>query len=242
MSRKQKYYLRGIGVGIVVCALILIISRINSPVNISDDEIVSRARALGMVDPGDMSLSEASGQAGTESAEPGVSGTGSEENPNAADGSGNAEGPGTPDGSGTADVADTTDDPGTVDVTADPDSTSGDPDDSSADTSGDPSGDANADPQTADPATTEDHTSDGDAQSSTDAQPTGEYAVVVVERGNSSDTVAQRCQNLGLVSDYRDFDRYLVDNGYANRICVGTFQIPYGSSYEFIAKTITNSL
>ena len=59
MSRKHRYYMRGIGVGILVCALILIISRINTPADISDEEIVSRARALGMVDPGDLSLSAA---------------------------------------------------------------------------------------------------------------------------------------------------------------------------------------
>ena len=62
---------------------------------------------------------------------------------------------------------------------------------------------------------------------------------LTVYSGNSSDTVAKRARDLGLVTDAKDFDNYLVRNGYANRIRVGSFQIPVGASYETIAKAIT---
>ena len=46
---KFKYYLRGAGVGILVTTLIFVIAlALHSP-DISDDEIISRAKQLGMV-------------------------------------------------------------------------------------------------------------------------------------------------------------------------------------------------
>ena len=240
MSRKHRYYLRGIGVGIVVCALILIISRINTPADISDEEIITRARALGMVETGDLTLTGAAlGESGVPSQD-------------------------------TAPISDpVADEQGSNDQNADDGQTSGQPsavqdtDEGNADngqTTGQPSagqdtdeGNADNDQTTGQPLAGQD-TDEGNAgddlttvqpsedQPSAGQETSGDYAVLTVERGNSSNVVADKLQRLGIIEDSRDFDKYLVDNGYATRISVGTFQIPYGSSYEFIAKTITRSL
>ena len=56
---KLKYYMRGIGIGILVTALILSISYLNKK-KMSDDEVKARARELGMVEAS--SLLEAAGK------------------------------------------------------------------------------------------------------------------------------------------------------------------------------------
>ena len=232
MSRKQRYYMRGIGVGILICALILIISRINTPADISDEEIVSRARALGMVDPGDLSLSAAEDLGNGEAA---------------------ASAPDNNTGS-TSDAVTDTDQSGNTGSTADAgtdtdrkaDNVSTDDAGLAADQSADEGSSADAGTDTDQNGNT-DSTSDTvtDAGQSGDVEtvPDGNsYAVLVVERGNSSDVVARRLESLGVITDPVDFDKYLVANGYASRISVGTFQIPYGSDYDYIARAITRSL
>ena len=220
MSKKHKYYMRGIGVGIVICALILIVARINRPATISNDEIISRARALGMVDPGDLSLSAANGLGSDDGGA--VNGNGADQggNTGVADAdpvqNGGTDTPGTD-----IDQNDGTDTPGT-----DTDQNDG------TDTPG-----TDIDQNDG----TDTQTTDTDQGGNTDNQEQS-YAVLVIERGNSSNVVADKLQALGVIEDSKDFDRYLVNHGYANRISVGTFQIPYGSGYEFIAKTITHSL
>ena len=212
MSKKNKYYMRGIGVGILVCALILIISRINTKAEISDEEIISRARALGMVESGDQSLTEAMGTSDADvepSEEPYVSPVVlPDEDPTE-----------------TPQVADpvVTEEPSpeTVDELTD----SPEPTDS-PETSPEP------DPE---PATPEPQPSEDDDPLLSDLV----YVTLTVYSGNSSDTVARRAEELGLVTNYKEFDAYLVTNGYANRIRVGSFQIPMGASYEYIAKAIT---
>ena len=253
MSRKHRYYLRGIGVGIIVCALILIISRINTPADISDEEIITRARALGMVETGELTLTGgALGESGVSSqdTEPERFPVVSDPEPAFQTGEGNTDdrpGDGQQD---TAPISDpVADEQGSNDQNADNDQTSGQPsavqdtDEGNADndqTSGQPlagqdtdEGNAGDDQATVQPS---------EDQPSAGQEALGDYAVLTVERGNSSNVVADKLQRLGIIEDSRDFDKYLVDNGYATRISVGTFQIPYGSSYEFIAKTITRSL
>ena len=209
MSKKNKYYMRGIGVGILVCALILIISRINTKAEISDEEIISRARALGMVESGDQSLTEATATGDAEvepSEEPYVS-------------------------------------PVILpDVVPSPEETGEPYEESSPEISPEPSEDhapeVSPEPSsepTPEPAPPEPQPSEDDDPLLTDLV----YVTLTVYSGNSSDTVARRAEELGLVTNYKEFDAYLVTNGYANRIRVGSFEIPMGASYEYIAKAIT---
>ncbi len=47
---KLKYYMRGIGIGVIVTTIILVITFAFSGNNISDEEIINRAKKLGMVE------------------------------------------------------------------------------------------------------------------------------------------------------------------------------------------------
>lgn len=252
MSRKHRYYMRGIGVGILVCALILIISRINTPADISDEEIVSRARALGMVDPGDLSLSAAedlgNGEAAASTPDNNTGSTSDAvTDTNQSGNTGSTADAGT-DADRNADNVSTDDAGLAADQSGDNDSTA------EAGTDAGTDADQNADNgSSADAGTDTDQSGNTDSTSDTvtDAGQSGDvetvpdgnsYAVLVVERGNSSDVVARRLESLGVITDPVDFDKYLVANGYASRISVGTFQIPYGSDYDYIARAITRSL
>ena len=245
MSRKHKYYMRGIGVGILVCALILIIARINTPATVSDDEIISRARALGMVDPGDLSLSAASDLGSSDNEAANGSGTvadadqntGTDANDTGADQNTATDTQGTD----TTDSGEQNTDQGVNTDITDTDNTQN----TETDTTGTDT-DQNTETDTTgtdtDQNTETDTTDTGSDQNGNTDNQVQSYAVLVIEKGNSSNVVADKLQALGVIRDSKDFDRYLVDHGYANRISVGTFQIPYDSGYEFIAKTITHSL
>ena len=62
-----------------------------------------------------------------------------------------------------------------------------------------------------------------------------------IAAGTSSDRVAQLLQKGGVIKDASDFDSYLCDNHYDNRINHGVFQIPDDADYETIAKIITGN-
>ena len=175
----------------------------NTGAVISDEEIISRARELGMIESGEQSLTEATSVSDvTESPqEPSVSAS-----------------------------PETTPEP---EITASPEET-GEP---YEDPSPEPSPDASEEPSPeASPEPSPEETpSDEDDPLLTDLV----YVTLTIYGGNSSDTVARRAEELGLVTNAKEFDEYLVSNGYANRIRVGSFQIPLGASYEYIAKAIT---
>lgn len=69
----------------------------------------------------------------------------------------------------------------------------------------------------------------------------GQAVAIVINRGADSYSVSRQLAEAGLVSDMGEFDRYLCNNGYAGRICVGTFWITPGSSEEQIAKIVTRT-
>ena len=72
-------------------------------------------------------------------------------------------------------------------------------------------------------------------------QESGKDISVTVSAGSGSRTVCNRLEEVGVITDAAEFDKYLCDQGYSKRICVGTFEIPADASWEEIAKIITRS-
>ncbi len=66
-----------------------------------------------------------------------------------------------------------------------------------------------------------------------------ETVLLTVRRGASSWAVSKDLAESGLVEDAAEFDKYLSQGGYDKSICVGEFSIQMGASYEEIAKIIT---
>ena len=69
--------------------------------------------------------------------------------------------------------------------------------------------------------------------------PARDTVTITINRGEGSDTVSRKAAQAGLVEDAADFDRYLCENGYDKKLVTGNHVIPLGSSYEEIARLLT---
>ena len=68
---------------------------------------------------------------------------------------------------------------------------------------------------------------------------TGAAKQITVSSGDGSDTVARKLYEAGLISDASAYDRYLCQNGYDKKICTGVKTIPAGAGEAEIAKIPT---
>lgn len=75
-----------------------------------------------------------------------------------------------------------------------------------------------------------------------DSSQQGGTVVITIERGDSSFPICQRLQALGMIEDASEFDSYMVENGYASRIRVGTHKLAKGMSFSEIAEAISDPL
>lgn len=62
---------------------------------------------------------------------------------------------------------------------------------------------------------------------------------IVVNSGESSVAISKKLQIAGLVTSAGEFDQFLCKNGYDKKICTGNHTINKGASNEEIAKAIT---
>lgn len=99
---------------------------------------------------------------------------------------------------------------------------------------------------TPDNTTPESTTPESTTQEETTTEPAtepitnnGASVTLTIQRGMYSEAVAVKLQELGVISDVGEFNKYLISNGYADRIRVGTFVIDSNSTYEQIANIIT---
>ena len=217
---KLKFYLRGIGLGIIVAVALCISAGMKND-QISDEEIIKRAEALGMV-PSSETLNESVDEAirdGLETEE-------TTEN----DASGDA-----------ATVKVNEDIPAT-----EPDETEVNPDEadnSNFDETPPAAGSDGAATPKVTPTLTKEVTPAPTKEPDKDTNDTEndtEYITVVVERGSGSDTVARKIEAAGLVANASEFDRYLCNNGYDKRISAGNHKIPINAREEEIAKILCN--
>ncbi len=227
MTMKLKYYLRGLGTGIVVTALILGISLSHGKGSLSDEEIKKRAGELGMVEEFER-LEEASKEKDiekTEENETGVSSNGMADSQisSVSQDTVKAETDQTKaDGSKTDEKEESK-----------PDSDKsgfGSSIEKEEDSEADSTEDVNNQPedQKENPAA-DDEGTDG---------KTGKTIVLEVRSGDGSLSVAKRAAEAGLVADAQEFDRFLCSGGYDKSICTGKHEIPEGASMEEIAKLL----
>ena len=217
---KLKFYLRGIGLGIIVAVALCISAGMKND-QISDEEIIKRAEALGMV-PSSETLDESVDEAIRDGLET--------EEMTENDASGDA-----------AAVKVNEDIPAT-----EPDETEVNPDEadnSNFDETPPAAGsDGTATPKVT-PTLTKEVTPAPTKEADKDTNDTEndtEYITVVVERGSGSDTVARKIEAAGLVANASEFDRYLCNNGYDKRISAGNHKIPINAREEEIAKILCN--
>ena len=208
---KLKYYLRGLGIGILVTTVILSLAGVGRK-NMTDEEVVKRAKELGMVES--TLLSDLPDQTKAEEVRPTEPET-SEPETSLQTETSEQEISAEPE----------TSEPETLEqeVSQEPEETASTPETPAA-------------PEETPVAPDETPVSPEDGNPDT---PAGETVTLVIGRGESSTTVSKNLKKAGIVEDAAAFDRFLCNNGYDKKIITGTYEIPYGASEEEIAKIIT---
>ena len=205
---KLRYYMRGLGIGMLITALILILSGRTSG-QLSDEQIKARAAELGMrmEDKSVLKESEASPSAMLEETEEKTEEVEPEEVRPEEQAEKQQEPEETATESKAADQQETENDKPGEQVEKQQET-------------------ENVEPEEAKP---------DEAESETQA----ETVTITVRSGASSVSVAKQIEDAGLVSSAGEFDRYLCQNGYDKKICVGTYTIPMDATEEEIARVIT---
>ena len=179
---KFRYFLRGLGVGIVFASILFLTAyRDNlSSYKLTDDEIIKRAKSLGMV--------EADSKIGS--------------------------------------------------LLNEHDNTSGALDDTKSEQ------ETSVEPDTREEATeiteTTQPTEEQEGSTTEQQKEQSDSVNITIERGSSSYPVCQQLQELGLIENAEEFDTYLVENGYADRMKVGTHKLTKGMDFKAIAEAISD--
>ena len=182
---KLKYYLRGLGVGIVVTAVILTIAN-HLGNKMSDEDIIKRAAKLGMVMKEDESLF-----------------------------------------------------PPTEPETTTPEPTSPSP------TEQDTTAVKPAEPETTTPEPTTPVPTEPETTTPVPAEPQASgvvihTATITVTSGMYSEAVSQRLEEAGIVKNWREFNKYLTSNGYAERLQTGTHSFNSEMDFNEIAEILVS--
>ena len=222
---KFKYYLRGIGIGIIFASIIFLIAyRENVPAKMSNEEIVERAKQLGMVeanDPINKLIDKKSDNKSDENAS-------EEKEP--------AEKVSTEEIKTEAENTEATTEEQTTEATTTEEQTT---EEQTTETK-------TTDAKTTEAKTTEARTSEQQAaeKQTTEEKNTKKSKTIeiTIARGSSSYPVCLKLKELGLIDDAAKYDDYLIEHGYANRISVGTHKLKMGMSYHDIAELISDPL
>ncbi len=212
---KLRYQLRGLGIGIVVTALLMGAAKEGTPM--SDAEIKAKALALGMVESDSLRLSDLGNADLTPeppadaSAKPDETGGGTKPAETSAPG-------------GNANPAHTST-PGDESGPAGTAAPNSNPSNSGAGSTDTPGGNLSG------------HTQ---ASPIPDRRipKEGENITVVIESGEIASEISRKMAEAGLVEDAAVFEKYLCEIGCTRSIRDGTYTIPAGTSMEDIAKII----
>lgn len=211
---RLKYFLRGVGIGILVTTIILTVTH-SSERRMSDSEVIDRAIELGM----SFSASHSGQQSSTEEASSEESSAGQE---NSGD--------------------DVTDDL-QHESEAETEMGSQSPSETASELAGDgealPGKESEAVTGMTTQATTE--TAETTTELTTENENDGSAAGVMnnevtctisITKGMSSRTVCDMLKQNGIIEDAADFDRYLIKTGYDDKIRVGEVEVNSGMTYE----------
>lgn len=251
---KLKYQMRGLGLGIIVTALLMGVA-MGKGIPLSDAEIKAKALELGMVESDSIRLTDLANASpapeGAVSPEEGgendSGGAGTSENASGADGT---DGLGNPSG-----TSGSSDNISGVNGADSEENGSGDGTSGSASESGVQTGSgAGSESGASSEQDTDAGAGSGNAASDTGGEDGGDSSsegngnhsegdavTVVIEFGVTSSHVSEMLEEAGLVENAAGFDNYLCNNGYSRSITAGTYEIMPGTSEEEIVKIITKT-
>ena len=225
-----KYYLRGLGVGIVVTSLILGIGLGSRKETLSNEEIKERARELGMVEES-ITVAEAAAQKAQE-AEVTVAPVPEENAESDAEPIVNAE----PEVSSEPAVS-TGAEP---EVSSEPAVSTG----AAPEASEKPNVSAASEPAASTAAEAGATPEAGvkpvadEAEEDNGTAPEKEIVDITINPGEGSYVISQKLEQSGLIDDAAEYDAYLCDNGFHTKLRAGVHKIPMGSTRDEIAKLL----
>ncbi|MCR5453287.1 MAG: endolytic transglycosylase MltG [Lachnospiraceae bacterium] len=242
---KRKYYLRGLGVGILVTCLIFGIIHIINPSTLTDAQIREKAYQMGMVDKDYLESTKeepeeevASASAISEGAlTSAMNDNESEDKDLSKDKS-------------ASDEKQNKSEKEDGDINSDQDSPEKPKDNTTVSTTVDQDGntttienrtgrDVTKAPDNRTSPVQEKSTESEQTERETAASDSEEKVSFSISGGQNSNVVGRNLYSAGLVEDADEFDSYLEQNGYDRVIRPGSYEIPKDASYEDIARIIT---
>lgn len=205
---KLKYYLRGLGIGIAVTALVLTLAG-GGKESLTDEEIIARAKELGMVES--VTLSQLADDKTSEEVSEDISEEDSE----------NAISEGEDASLVTSEEAEVSEEIGSENTEGTSDTETSEETDSEENTS-------ESDSEVTSEANSETQTS----------EVIDEYVIVEVGAGDGSDTVSRKLEALGMVEDAMMYDDFLCANGYDKILQTGKHEIPRTADWDMIAEIL----
>ena len=246
---KLRYYMRGLGIGIFVTAILMALTIHGKTERLTDEQIIERAEALGMEMKysSDVLADTVSENAAEDTKSAELSDQVKEETSlaNRLAAEEKTENPlldrevGNTEDTAEAGMTDSLqqdiyhEDPDAAERTEAKTDGSADADSAEEGTTEESAADAQ-DECTADD--TDQTTAAGSSEADTQAAGSKQ---ITVGSGDGSDTVAEKLYEAGLVSDAAAYDKYLCQNGYDKKICTGVKTIPAGAGEAEIAKILT---
>ena len=217
---RLKYFLRGVGIGILVTTIILTATHASER-RMSDSEVIDRAIELGM----SFSASHSGQQSGTEEASTDESSTGQETSGD--------------------DVMDDLQHDGETETEMGSQSPSETVSESTSDGEASPGKESEAVTGMTTQAITE--TTETTTELTTENNNAGSAAGVMnnevtctinITKGMSSRTVCDMLKQNGIIEDAADFDRYLIKTGYDDKIRVGEVEVNSVMTYEELTASL----
>lgn len=215
---ERKYYLRGLGLGIAMTAVIMGVA-LSGKRTMTDEEIIARAKELGMVENTVLSaMNDENVQQNTDDGNTDVKNN--DEQPESLE----VE-PSTPVTDEVAAIGEEDESVGGVEEVI----------------GFDVGADETADAEEGEPEEDEPEENDKLEEDVNKIIPSTAIKTITVNRGDGSYTVAKKLADVGVVTSAETFDTFLCQNGYDKRLRTGTFSIPADASDEQIARIVTGA-
>ena len=237
---KLRYYLRGLGIGMLVTAMILVLAP-GEKETLSDEEIKARAVQLGMIESSSLTLAEMQNMQGSQAAENQSSSQESQttENQNTSQETQASE-------SQSPSQESESQSPSQESQASESQSSSQESQTAESQSPSQESQESESQSPSQESQATESQNPSQESQASVGVQTSGpkvedgvEIIEITIPGGSSSGAVSRQLANAGLVEDAKEYDNYLCNNGYSRRIRVGTFKIPVGAGWQEIADIIS---
>lgn len=226
-----KYYLRGLGVGIVVTSLILGIGLGSRKETLSNEEIKERARELGMVEES-ITVAEAAAQKEEEAQEAEVAPVPEENAESDAEPIVSAEPEVSSEPAVSTGAAPEVSSEPAVSTGAAPEASEKPNVSAASEPAASTAAEAGATPEAGvKPVADEVEEDNGTA-------PEKEIVDITINPGEGSYVISQKLEQSGLIDDAAEYDAYLCDNGFHTKLRAGVHKIPMGSTREEIAKLL----